>query len=104
MDDRQRSSGDRDDRGSKGSWCTDIGSLAPGKCADFFSINLHTVDYAGALTDPVSAVVFCAPQKAQYTVINGRIVVDNSRIATIDMGPVVEEHNRWSLEIANQAA
>src|SRR6201984_2305369 len=27
---------------------SDIGSLEPGKCADFFSINLHTIDYAGA--------------------------------------------------------
>jgi 8-oxoguanine deaminase len=81
---------------------SDIGSLQPGKCADFFSIDLQTVDYAGALTDPVAATVFCAPQKARYTVVNGRIIIDNSRVATIDMGPVIEEHNRWSLELANQ--
>ena len=38
----------------------DIGSLEPGKCADFFSINLRCVDYAGALNDPVAATLFCA--------------------------------------------
>jgi 8-oxoguanine deaminase len=83
---------------------TDIGSLEPGKCADFFSIDLHTVDYAGALTDPVAATVFCAPQRAHYTVVNGRIVVDNSRVATVEMGQVVDEHNQWSLRLANLAA
>ena len=41
----------------------DIGSLEPGKCADFFAINLNRLEYAGALHDPVAAVVFCAPQK-----------------------------------------
>ena len=76
---------------------SDIGSLEPGKCADFFSINLHTIDYAGALHDPVAATVFCAPQRARYTVVNGRIVVENGRVVTVDMEPVVEEHNRWSL-------
>ena len=80
---------------------TDIGSLAPGKCADFFSIDLHTVDYAGALTDPVAATVFCAPQRARYTVVNGSIVVDNYRVATLEMGRVVEEHNRWSVQLAS---
>ena len=63
----------------------DIGSLEVGKCADFFSINLHTVDFAGALHDPVAATVFCAPQKAHYTVINGRVVVEKGRM--IDRGP-----------------
>jgi cytosine/adenosine deaminase-related metal-dependent hydrolase len=75
----------------------DIGSLEPGKCADFFSINLHTVDYAGALNDPVAATLFCAPQKARYTVINGRIVVEDGHVVTVDMGPVVEAHNRFSM-------
>ena len=54
----------------------DIGSLEPGKCADFFGINLDRVEYAGALHDPVAATVFCAPQKADYTVIDGRVIVE----------------------------
>jgi 8-oxoguanine deaminase len=77
----------------------DIGSLEAGKCADFFSINLHTVDYAGALNDPVAATLFCAPQKARYTVINGRLIVENGEVVTVDMGPVVEAHNSFSFSV-----
>jgi 8-oxoguanine deaminase len=80
---------------------SDIGALAPGMCADFFSIDLNTVDYAGGLNDPVAATVFCAPQKARYTVINGRVVVENGQVTTVDMNPVIEAHNRFSCELAN---
>jgi cytosine/adenosine deaminase-related metal-dependent hydrolase len=80
---------------------SDIGSLEPGKCADFFSLDLHTVAYAGALHDPVAATVFCAPQQARTTVVNGRLVVRDGQIATVDMGPVVERHNRYALQLAN---
>jgi 8-oxoguanine deaminase len=80
---------------------SDIGALAPGMCADFFSIDLNTVDYAGALNDPVAATMFCAPQKARYTVINGRVVVENGRVTTVDMAPVIEAHNRFSRELAS---
>lgn len=75
----------------------DIGALEVGKCADFFTIDLNTVDYAGALNDPVAATLFCAPQKAKYTVINGRIVVEDGRVVTVDMQPVIQAHNRFSL-------
>ena len=78
----------------------DVGALAPGMCADFFSIDLNTVDYAGALNDPVAATVFCAPQKARYTVIDGRVVVENGRVTTVDMDPVIEAHNRFSRGLA----
>lgn len=74
----------------------DIGSLQVGNCADFFTIDLNTVDYAGALNDPVAATLFCAPQKAKYTVINGRVVVEDGRVLTVDMRPVVEAHNRFA--------
>ncbi|MGH8060124.1 MAG: amidohydrolase family protein, partial [Candidatus Entotheonellia bacterium] len=50
----------------------DIGTLAPGKCADFFAINLNRLDYAGALHDPVAAAILCAPQKADYTFVHGK--------------------------------
>ncbi len=75
----------------------DIGALEAGKCADFFTIDLNTVDYAGALNDPVAATLFCAPQKAKYTVINGWIVVEDGRVVTVDMQPVIQAHNRFSL-------
>ncbi|MBN9670135.1 8-oxoguanine deaminase [Roseibium aggregatum] len=78
----------------------DVGSLEVGKCADFFTLDLNTIQFAGALHDPVAAVVFCAPQTVKTTVIQGRVVVEDGRIATMDMEPVVRDHNRYSLELA----
>ena len=78
----------------------DVGSLEAGKCADFFSLDLGAVDYAGALHDPVAATVFCAPTRARFTVVHGRVVVEEGRVATVDMGPVVERHNRLAAALA----
>jgi 8-oxoguanine deaminase len=72
----------------------DIGSLEVGKCADFFAIDLHRVDYAGALHDPVAASVLCAPQKADVTYVHGRCVVQGGQLVTVELGPLVERHNR----------
>jgi hypothetical protein len=32
-------------------------------------------------------------------VIDGRVVVENGRVTTVDMAPVVEAHNRFSREL-----
>ena len=79
---------------------SDIGSLEPGKCADFFSLDLQTVGYAGALHDPVAATLFCASQSAKHTVINGRVVVKDGELVTLDLNPVLETHNRCAAVIA----
>lgn len=79
---------------------TDIGSLEKGKCADFFTIDLNSIAYAGGLSDPVAAVVFCAPTAARHTVVGGRLIVENGKVVTIDMGPVVREHNRNAARLA----
>jgi len=42
----------------------------------------------------------CEPQNARYTVINGRVIVENGAVVTVDMGPVIEAHNRFSRSIA----
>jgi cytosine/adenosine deaminase-related metal-dependent hydrolase len=78
----------------------DIGHLAPGMCADFFSLDLGALGYAGGLHDPVAAVVFCAPQQTKTTVINGKVVVDDGQVTTVDMGPVIEEQNRHAKAMA----
>jgi cytosine/adenosine deaminase-related metal-dependent hydrolase len=73
---------------------SDIGSLEPGKCADFVAFNLNTLDYAGALHDPVAALVFCQPQRASYTVVHGRMIVKDGVLQTLDLPRLIERHNR----------
>jgi cytosine/adenosine deaminase-related metal-dependent hydrolase len=73
---------------------TDIGSLAPGKCADFFAIKLDHLEYAGALHDPVAAVLFCAPVKADYTFVGGKAVVKEGQLVNVELGRLIEKHNR----------
>jgi cytosine/adenosine deaminase-related metal-dependent hydrolase len=77
----------------------DIGQLAPGKAADFIGLRLDRLDYAGALHDPLAATVFCAPQRVDLSVINGRVVVEDGHLLTVDLGPVIERHNRISREL-----
>jgi len=79
----------------------DIGSLAPGKCADFFAINLNRLDYAGALHDPVAAALLCTPQTTDYTVINGRFVVREGQVTTVELGRVIEQHNQITQKMVN---
>ncbi len=74
----------------------DIGQLAAGKAADFIAFDLNRLDYAGALHDPLAALLFCAPQRVDLSVINGRIVVEDGELRTIDLGPIVGKHNRIS--------
>jgi cytosine/adenosine deaminase-related metal-dependent hydrolase len=72
----------------------DIGALETGRCADFFTLDLDAIGYAGGLSDPVAAAVFCAPRTVRHCWVHGRPVVTDGRIMTIDMAKVVAEHNR----------
>jgi cytosine/adenosine deaminase-related metal-dependent hydrolase len=72
----------------------DIGSVEKGKCADFFAINLNRLDYAGGLSDPLAAVVFCTPQKVDYCVVHGKPVVTAGRLVTLDEQALAERHNQ----------
>ena len=74
---------------------SDIGSLEPGKCADFFAIDLNRLDYAGAAVhDPVAALVYCRPVTVDYTVVGGRFVVREGSVVTLDEAKLVEKHNQ----------
>lgn len=72
----------------------DIGSLEPGKCADFVALRLDRLDYAGALHDPVAAAVLCAPVGVELSVVGGRKVVEGGRLLGLEVPVLVERHNR----------
>lgn len=77
----------------------DIGALAPGMAADFVAFDLRQLAFAGALHDPVSALVFCQSASVALSVINGRVVVREGRLATVDLPVVLERHNRLARQL-----
>lgn len=77
----------------------DIGALAPGMIADIAVFSLEGVGLAGAQHDPVSALVFCNPGKVVYNIINGRVVVDNGKVTTVDVPVIIEKHNRLAHQL-----
>ncbi|MCB8945819.1 MAG: 8-oxoguanine deaminase [Ardenticatenaceae bacterium] len=79
----------------------DVGQLAVGKAADFIAFDLNQLAYAGAQHDPMAALLFCAPQQVDLSVINGRIIVEDGELRTVEMRPVIERHNRISQRMIN---
>jgi cytosine/adenosine deaminase-related metal-dependent hydrolase len=77
----------------------DIGALESGRCADFFTLDLDKIGYAGALCDAVAAVIFCAPTTARHTYVHGIPIVTDCHVTTIDMATVVQEHNRHAARL-----
>ena len=74
----------------------DIGQISPGYAADLIAINLNRLEYAGALQDPVAALVFCAPLGVDFSMINGHVVVQEGHLTTMDTGTLVTRHNAIS--------
>ncbi|HNV59116.1 MAG TPA: amidohydrolase family protein, partial [Rhodoferax sp.] len=84
---------------------SDIGHLAVGMCADLALFDLDTLGFAGgAVHDPVGALLLCASPQAAYTIVNGRIVVRDGQLSTVDLGPLLERHNAMALQMAAQQA
>jgi 8-oxoguanine deaminase len=81
----------------------DIGALAPGMAADFVSFDLRQPLFAGALADPVAALVFCAPSQVAHSVIGGRQIVKDGVLTTVELGPVIERHNRLAQQLYDAA-
>ena len=83
----------------------DIGQLAPGMAADLALFDTRSLGFAGgAVHDPVGALLLCASATAAYTVVNGRVVVREGQLSTLELGPLLERHNRLARELALAAA
>jgi len=74
----------------------DIGSLAPGMSADFIAVNLDRPQLAGALHDPVAAMIFCQVNQVDYNFVNGRKIVDQGQLTTVELKPLIERTNQLS--------
>lgn len=76
----------------------DIGSLEEGKCADMFMINRNRLELVGCCFDPKCVLSTVGVRGAvDYTIVNGKITVENGRIVTLD-----EENLSYEANLASQ--
>jgi cytosine/adenosine deaminase-related metal-dependent hydrolase len=72
----------------------DIGYLAPGMAADIVGIRLDTINMAGgAVHDPLAALIFCRPNNADFTIVNGETLVERGAFTRLDVEELIARHN-----------
>ena len=78
--------------------------LAAGSVGDLVCWPLEGVAFAGALTDPVEAWLRCGPVAARHTVVAGRTVVRDGRLAVPGERAMLARHRVISARMQDVAA
>ncbi|SCI12244.1 Hydroxydechloroatrazine ethylaminohydrolase [uncultured Clostridium sp.] len=72
----------------------ELGRIEVGMAADFFLVNLNRIEMVGAQFDPKSVLCTVGLKGCvDYTVVNGKIMVRDGRLAGVDEEKIVEKAN-----------
>jgi len=77
----------------------DLGVIEPGKRADLAIWDLRGVEAAGSW-DPVAALALCGPTRVRHLVVEGRQVVRDGQMVTLDLPRVLEQQRRLAARLA----
>jgi cytosine/adenosine deaminase-related metal-dependent hydrolase len=77
----------------------DLGSLEPGKRADFAVWRTDGLELGGA-DDPVAGLVLSGPHRVDRLVVGGRDVVRGGRLANVDEEEIAREHRIQARRLA----
>ena len=76
----------------------DCGQIAPGKRADIAIWDVSGIDSAGSW-DP-AALLLAGPSRVRDLLVEGRRIVESGRMATLNLGQVIERQNRLAAKLA----
>jgi len=77
----------------------DLGSVEPGKRADLAIWDVTGIEAAGSW-DPVAALVLCGPTRVRGLIVEGREVVRDGQMVTVDLPRLVERQSRLAQRLA----
>lgn len=80
-----------------------VGRLEEGWAADLAIFDVTSLDYAGAQSDPVAALLFCTPRDAKYTIVNGEVRVDSYRLVGFDEEVLIQKQNECAKKLYKKA-
>ncbi len=81
---------------------SDLGSLEVGKRADIAAYPTKNIVLAGAW-DLVAGLLFCGPLKAAHTIVEGRILVQDGRLMTINIDNLLASHKSLTRKLIDSS-
>jgi cytosine/adenosine deaminase-related metal-dependent hydrolase len=82
-----------------------VGRLEKGWAADLAIFDVSTLPYAGSQSDPVASLLFCGTNhNTDYTIINGKVVVDRGQLVGFDEQELAQKANAISKRMMEMAA
>jgi cytosine/adenosine deaminase-related metal-dependent hydrolase len=79
---------------------SNLGRIEEGWAADLTLFDVHKLEYAGSLSDPLAALLFAGiNHQSEYTIINGEVVVERGKLTGVDEGQLIERANRIAARI-----
>jgi 8-oxoguanine deaminase len=86
-------------------YADEIGSIEEGKAADMVLIDSQQLSFAGALSDPLAAIVFSQSSNSVHTtIVNGKIVVESGRLVEEDLESLIRTQNQLSAQMLDRAS
>ena len=83
----------------------DVGQLAVGQAADLAIFDLNDLAYAGAMHDPLAALVMThGPARARDVFVNGVQRVRDGRIVDLDVQALIDEQNSLAAQMVTAMA
>ncbi|HEX2865592.1 MAG TPA: 8-oxoguanine deaminase [Ignavibacteriales bacterium] len=76
------------------------GKIKPGYLADLAVFDLNKLEYTGSLSDPLAALIFAGiSHQTKYTVVNGKVVVENGYLTGEDEEYLIKKGNEASTRL-----
>jgi len=79
----------------------DIGQLAKGMSADFIAFDTQRKPFVGTHADPVAALILCQTDYVDYSFVNGRKIVDQGRLTTVDYDVLAEKTRKAAIKLTS---
>jgi 8-oxoguanine deaminase len=82
----------------------DIGQLTPGKVADIAAFPLHRMSHAGAVLDPLAALLVAGSDPyACLTIVDGQVRVRDGHVVDVDETRALQGANHAALRLIDRA-
>lgn len=74
----------------------DIGQIREGYAADIVGWRTDTLNFTGAWHDVAAGLLFGTSQNVDFSIINGKTIVQDSHMVGVDLPMLIEQHTQFS--------